>query len=46
MDLMHIARREYESIIAKLRIRGALHTASPNETALDLTPGAEVLFYR
>lgn len=46
MDLMQIARREYESIVAKLRIRRALHSATPNETALDLTPGAEVLVYR
>lgn len=46
MDLIQIARREYETIVAKLRIRRALHSASPNETALDLTSGAEVLVYR
>lgn len=30
MDLMQIARHEYESIVAKLRIRRALHSATPN----------------
>lgn len=46
MDFMQISRREYEPIVAKLRIRRALHSASPNKTAIDLTPGSEVLVYR
>lgn len=46
MDLMTIARREYESIVSSLLIRRALHAATPNETALNLTPGDEVLVYR
>lgn len=46
MDLMTTARREYEAIVAQLRIRRALHTALPNEAAAELTPGDEVLVYR
>lgn len=30
MDLTQISRREYEPIVAKLRIRHDLHSASPN----------------
>lgn len=46
MDLMQIARREYELIITKLRIIRPPHSASPNEAALNFNPGAEVLLYR
>lgn len=46
MDLMTAARREYEALVAALRTRRAMHTASPNEAALDVSPGDEVLVYR
>lgn len=46
IDLMQISRNEYESIVTSLRLRHALHSATPNETVIDLTPGDEVLVYR
>lgn len=46
MDLMQIARNEYESIVATLRVRRALNSATPNESSIDLTPGDEVLVHR
>lgn len=46
MDLMTTTRREYESIVAQLRIKRAMHSAPPNESAHELTPGNAVLVYR
>ena len=46
MDLMSTARREYESIVAKLRIRRAINTAPPNESVIDVNPGDHILVYR
>ena len=46
MDLMNIARREYEAIVAQLRIKRALHTTPPNESTVNFTPRDEVLVYR
>ena len=43
---MSTTRREYEAILAQLHIKRALHTAPPNESIIDLTPGDEVLVYR
>lgn len=46
MDLMTLARREYEAIVAKLRIRKALQVTTPNESSFFIKPGDEVLVYR
>lgn len=46
MDLLSTARREYESIVAQLRICKALNSAPPNESIVELTPEDEVLVYR
>lgn len=43
---MTAARREYEALVAALRIRRAMNTASLNEAALNVPPGDEVLVYR
>lgn len=46
MDLINTAIHEYEAIVAGLRVRRAMNTASSNESVHELTPGDEVLFYR
>lgn len=46
MDLMTTARREYEAIVAGLRAKRAMNTATPNEIVADISPGDEVLVYR
>lgn len=46
MDLMTLARREYEAIVAKLRIRKTLQVTPPNESSYSLKSGDEVLVYR
>lgn len=43
---MSNTRRKYEAIVSFLRLRRALHTATPNETSQDLHPGDEVLVHR
>lgn len=43
MDLMTTSRREYEGVVAALRVLRALHAATPNDTFRELTPGDEVL---
>lgn len=42
---MTIKRREYEAIVSASRVHRALHSATPNETVQDITPGQEVLVY-
>lgn len=42
---MTIARGEYGEIEFTLRVRRAIHTATPNENAQILTPGDIVLGY-
>lgn len=46
MDRMKISRGGFEVIVSKRFIRSALQTASPNQTAIDFTPGSEVFVYR
>ena len=38
MDLMQVARKEYESIVSTLRLRRALHSATPNESFFFIYP--------
>ena len=46
MDLMSTARREYEAIVAQLRICRAMNTAPPKESVVNVNPGDEILVYR
>ena len=45
-NLAHMARREYEAIVAELRIKRAVRAASPNERILDVLPGDAIDVYR
>jgi len=46
MDLMTLARREYEAIAAKLCVPKALQESTPNEKSYLFKPGDKVLVYR
>lgn len=45
MDLMQVARKEYEAILSTLHLRRALHSATPNDDFFNFYPGDEVWVY-
>lgn len=46
MAVAEIARREYENIVAKMRVQKAMSSPTPNERFLMINPGENVLAYR